>query len=269
MGWSNQDSGGWTGSGSGGGGGSDAAATTAFLARTSGLSPTETLAYRNLINGMVADGTFALLDALYIFATNTTTTANLNLISTSFGLTQTGSVTFTADQGYTGDGVTGFLDTGLIPPATNYTQNSASLGVAIQTNDTTSQTMLEIGSSGGGFNSVLGPNFSLTSIFALNESGFNQPASTTSRGLWAISRTGVSTESLYSNGSSSPVSAATTTTSAVSTTSIFICGRDTGSNLSNRQISAAWIGGGLTGSQFASISTRINAYLSALGVNVY
>jgi len=49
------------------GGGADAAATTAFLARTSGLSGTETAAYMALINGMVTDGTWALMDArLYI-----------------------------------------------------------------------------------------------------------------------------------------------------------------------------------------------------------
>src|SRR5229473_5562637 len=54
---------------------------TTFLARTSGLSGTETTAYTNLICGLVTDGVYPSLDALYIFATNTTTTANLNLIS--------------------------------------------------------------------------------------------------------------------------------------------------------------------------------------------
>src|ERR1039457_3408340 len=90
-------------------GSGNAAQTTAFLARTSGLSGTETTAYTNLINGLVSDGTWSLLDALYIFATNSTTTANLNLISTSFGLTQHGTVTFSADHGYTGDGTAGYL----------------------------------------------------------------------------------------------------------------------------------------------------------------
>ena len=56
----------------------NAAQTTAFLARTSGLSGPETSAYTRMINGMVADGTWALLDALYVFATNNTTTANLD-----------------------------------------------------------------------------------------------------------------------------------------------------------------------------------------------
>src|SRR5712664_2840319 len=85
---------------------------TTFIARTSGLSGTETTAYTNLICGLVTDGVYSTLDALYIFATNTTTTANLNLISTNFGLTGATPPTFSADHGYTGNGTTQFLDTG-------------------------------------------------------------------------------------------------------------------------------------------------------------
>src|SRR5215471_17837360 len=77
---------------------------SAFLARTSGLSTQERNAYINLINGLVSDGVWSLLDALYVMATNTTSTAALNLVSTSFSLVTHGSMTFTADVGYTGDG---------------------------------------------------------------------------------------------------------------------------------------------------------------------
>ena len=72
---------------SGGGGGCSAATT--FLARTSGLSGTETTAYTTMICGMITDGTWSLFDGLYVFATNTKTTAKLNLVSTSYGLTRT------------------------------------------------------------------------------------------------------------------------------------------------------------------------------------
>jgi hypothetical protein len=43
----------------------------------------------------------------------------------------------------------------------------------------------------------------------------------------------------------------------------------TGSGFTTRQVSAAWIGGGLTGAQYLALANRINAYLTALGVNVY
>jgi hypothetical protein len=131
-------------------GGAGCTAATNFLARTSGLSGTETTAYTTMICGLVTDGVItgnlsgatgcgSVLDGLYIFATNTTTTANLNLCGTSYGLTQHGSVTFNADTGYTGDGTTGYFDTGFNPSTAggNFSLNSASIGSYILTNRTT------------------------------------------------------------------------------------------------------------------------------------
>jgi hypothetical protein len=121
---------------------------TTFLARTSGLSGTESTAYTNMICGMVADGTWSKFDALYIFATNTTTTANLNLVSTSYGITNVSTTpTFTADVGYTTSGGTVQLNTNYNPNTNGvqFTLNSASLGVYIQTNDTGSASRDDIG----------------------------------------------------------------------------------------------------------------------------
>src|SRR5229473_4702071 len=133
---------------------------TTFLARTSGLSGTETTAYTNLICGLVTDGIITgtlsgatgcgtVLDGLYIFATNTTTTANLNLCGTSFGLTTSAAPSFTADRGYTGNGTTQFLDTGFIPSAAGgaTTLNSTSLGAYVLTNRTTGNTAVTIGAA--------------------------------------------------------------------------------------------------------------------------
>src|SRR4051812_42354 len=67
------------------GGVANCAASTTFLARTSGLNGTHTNAYNALICGMVADGTWcgSLFDAIYIFATQDSTTALLNLCAAS------------------------------------------------------------------------------------------------------------------------------------------------------------------------------------------
>src|ERR1700722_6049094 len=99
----------------GGGGGrtcTDDTASTNFLGRTSGLSNALQDDYCNMIKGLESDGLItgtlgstascgsttsaSLIDLFYIFSTNTTTTANLNLCGTSFGLTQHGTITFTA-----------------------------------------------------------------------------------------------------------------------------------------------------------------------------
>src|SRR6266404_3514163 len=71
------------------------AQSTAFLARTSGLDTTHTNAYNSLICGLVTNGVFSKFDFLYIYATQNSTTALLNLISTSFNSTVHGAPTFT------------------------------------------------------------------------------------------------------------------------------------------------------------------------------
>jgi hypothetical protein len=275
MGWSK--GGGW--GGQGWSAPADAAATTAFLARTSGLSGTETAAYKALINGLVADGVFALLDALYIFATNTTTTANLNLISTSFGLTKTGTVTFTADQGYTGDGSTGFLDTGYVPftAGLNYSQNSASFGAYVRGGRTTANNALTVmGTQEGGVKWAYLVPLTAASTAGADINGETFPnftlPSNTANGLVSVVRTSSGSTNAYKNASSTSLGTPTDGSDGLSTNSFYICAYNSdgpGGNFSTDQISAAYIGGGITGAQHLLLSNRINAFMTALGINVY
>lgn len=101
---------------------------TAFLARTSGLDATHQNAYTTMICGLVTDGIFTSFDGLYIFATQTQANALLNLVSSSFPVTVTGTVTFTADQGFSGSLAASDLDTGFNPstaPSPKFVQDSA------------------------------------------------------------------------------------------------------------------------------------------------
>jgi hypothetical protein len=260
------------------GGGGCSQATT-FLARTSGLSGTETAAYTTMICGMVSDGTWSLLDALYIFATNNTTTANLNLVSTNFGITQVGTVTFAADTGYTGDGSTGVLNTGFIPASSgiNYVQNSASIGVYVLNNRTgSSGNDIEIGSNNGnGSGSVIGNVLSFP-IYAVNDGGNGYSISTT-RGSFIATRLTSSTSSIYLNGNTTPLASGSIPSvaplgpapvailgSSISTSPSF-------SGFSIDQVAAAFLGAGLTATQQQQVSNRINAYMAAMPtpINVY
>jgi len=200
-------------SASGSGGGCTAA--TNFLARTSGLSGTETTAYTTMICGLVTDGVItgnlsgatgcgSILDGLYIFATNTTTTANLNLCGTSFGLTSHGTITFNADTGYTGNGSTGYLDTGfnLSTAGGHFLQNSASLGVYVLTNRTSDSTMVAMGADDGTIFSLIEPLNGGLYTWDINGGGFPSFANASTRAAWVATRTGVSAENTYKNGSS-------------------------------------------------------------------
>lgn len=240
-----------------------------FLARTSGLSGTETIAYQALICGMVTDGTWSLFDALWVFATNTTTTANLNLISTSFGLTKTGTVTFTADSGYTGDGSTGFFNTAFTPSTNgvNFTQNTASFGTCVLNSRTTPQTWGELGSQNGGPYSYLLPyasgpvvqyNVNATAVFPSN-------ASTNAQGSWILVRTGTNAGELYLNGAG--LVAYTAAVQALTTIPFYIFAINvsgTATDISGDNLGYVFLAGGLTGTQAANIRSRLSTFLTTV-----
>jgi hypothetical protein len=182
---------------------------TTFLARTSGLSGTETTAYTNLICGMVTDGTWSLLDALYIFATNTTTTANLNLCGTSFGLTVNGSVSFTADVGYTGaSGAGNYIATGYIPSTAGgvLTLNSASIGVYNRTSRTTDNSEVQMGANDGVGNYIyLELKAAGAAFYDVNAQTFPSATNANAQGFYVATRTGLSARALYKNGSGTAI----------------------------------------------------------------
>jgi hypothetical protein len=261
---------------------------TTFLARTSGLSGTETTAYTNMICGLVTDsiitgtmtgagpgatGCGSILDGLYIFAANTTTTAQLNLCGTSFGLTQTGTVTFTADTGYAGNGTTGFFNTGFNPSVAGgaLALNSSHLGAYVRTSRTTNATTDLLGSSNGVDSALeLTPLAGGQFFAALSDGAAFAPANANTQGYWIASRTGVSADVLYKNGSSS--SALNNTSISLNNLNIFVAARNVGGSaqrFSTDQISAIHFGGSLNATQVGNLSTRVNGLMTVLGVNVY
>jgi hypothetical protein len=272
---------------------------TTFLARTSGLNGTETTAYTNLICGLVTDGIItgtmagsgsgsagcgSLLDALYIFATNSTTTANLNICSTSYGLTTTAAPTFTVDHGYTGDGATTFLDTTTLIPSTfggNYSLNSASFGVYVLSSRTTAAVAgaSEIGSATSftGDQAVLrlldtNLDTGLSSVqINDNQSTRTNFTITNVQGNYLANRSSSSAALLYRDGS--PLATITNTSVSVPDVSFvfFAMHNFSGSivDFSPDQISAGFVGGSLTPTQATAVMSRINTYMTALGINVY
>jgi len=243
-----------------------------FLARTSGLDTTHKTAYDNLICGLVTDGVSSKLDALYIFATADTTTAKLNLISSSFNATQSGTLTFSADHGYTGDGSTGYLDTGFTANTggTNFIQDSAAFGVYILTSSTADHG-IQRGTSNSLNSFIWIRPASGVFTYIINGGSSGAPTISNSQGFWVGTRTSSSSISAYKNGSL--IDTTPSTSSGVDNISTTLFARHDGSNafslFDDLQYSAAFIGGGLTSSDESNLSSRINAYMRAFGINVY
>jgi hypothetical protein len=253
------------------------AQSAAFLARATNVtSIADKTNYDTLITGLVTDGIFSQLDVLYIFAAVDATTARLNLIQNNFNATETGTVSFSAYNGFTGDGSTGFENSGFVAASAggNYTQNSASFGIYILSNNAGSNSV-EIGASDGTNNlsDAVTRQGAGNSVFRINDQGANAllPTNATRAGMYVASRTGANQHDSYKNGSST----ATGTPNSFSITSLpafYVCARNdsgTATSFSIEQASAAFIGGGLTATGALNLSTRINTYMTAYGINVY
>ncbi len=253
----------------------DAAETTAFLARTTGLDASHIAAYKDLINGLVADGVFAKLDFLHVYATDTTTNALLNLVSASYGGTVTGTPTFTADRGYAG-GSGNYISSGFVPSTAGglFAQDSASMGYYDRTAATGGNNGAMGACNSGSFTNIaiMLPNGGDTNVYTRMNSAPDGAmiARTTNQGFWIGTRTGSSAVSLYKNGSS--IATSSTTSTGRPNQALLVLGANGPSSVDSGltdQIAAAFAGAALNSTDASNFSLRLNAYMTAVGASVY
>lgn len=242
-----------------------------FLARTSGLDFAHTNAYRNFICGLVTDGLWSKFDALYVFYTQDTTTAGLNLVSSSFTITAHGSPGFVADQGYLGvdgDNPSVYLDSGFNAATSGvaFTQNSCHLSVWSLTEFlTVIDASCAIGESDNvsTFDFVI-PRYSDGSAYGNLHSGASVGAAVASSiGLFTINRTASNLQTLYRNGTSLGTGAASSL-STVSGNTYVLARDDAGTAARNGafRIAVASVGGGKTQTDETNFYNRFNTYMS-------
>lgn len=248
-----------------------------FLARTSGVDTLHRNAYINLINGLVEDGVWSLLDVLYIFATQSSANALLNLIGSSFNGTANGSPTFTANQGFTGvdASTTVYIDTGFNASIAGgkYAQNSAHVSTWQLNNITSSFPTMGVGDFGLSNNvTQIYPKFTAdgNAYFRIDDgTPSGGSASSTAVGHFLSNRTGSAASQGYVNGAlfSSP----NATSSGLNNLNMAILALNvvtTGfSNGSSYQLSMASCGAGLNFTQASLFYSRLRTYMTAVGVS--
>jgi hypothetical protein len=255
-------------------------AATNFLARTSGLSTPETNATCFLINDLVTAGAITgnltgargcgtVLENLYFLATNNKTTAYLNLCGTSFGLTETATVTCTVDVGCAGDGVGAFLDTGWAASSNcaNCSLSSIALGAYIQSTVAVSTTVA-MGASGGAFTYFV-PVQTGNLFWETNGNTFPSFANTNPQGAWAFSKTAANLSNAYLNAATTKASAVADTDAALPSSDMVLFAVGGGGNFSNYQISCAFVAAGVTSTMAFAINNACNHAMTVLGHNVY
>jgi hypothetical protein len=218
------------------------------------------------------------IDVLWVFATNSTANANLNWLGSSYTLTQSGTVTFSAAGGGTGGYYTtagaGTMATGWNPSTAggNYALNSASFGVCQFNSRTSTANYVPLGGAdgpfgGGGHLTYWQPQLtSAANYWEINGPGNETLAATNAQGNWMAVRTGASATAVYKNGVSQTLNT-TQTSTAVPNIAFYVVGYNNQgtAGYTQDQIGYAMFGGALSSAQASSVYTRLHNYFSAVG----
>jgi hypothetical protein len=250
----------------------DSIAATNFLARTTGLDATHTNAYKALLNGLTTDGIFNgdgtsdYLDILYIFATQDSTTAVLNLVANEFNGTVNSDPTFTADSDYFADEIDDFIATGYNPTTAsrNFAQNSAHMGVWNLTNATHTVPAAgnDVTSSG---QSNLYVSFAGDFYCRLNDdAGGSGAAVADPRGFLMGNRSASNAVQLYQNGAS--IGSNTQASGSPFNAAIGVLVSTASSADTVHHIAAFSLGASMDATRADQFYDRLRTYMTAVGV---
>ncbi|UVC14714.1 hypothetical protein [Mesorhizobium onobrychidis] len=225
--------------------------------------------YDTLLRGLVSAGIFAKLDALYILRTARAQWAYENLVQPAYRLTPNGGYTFTADEGWAGNGTTGYLITDLRPSFTNgrFTLNDANFFVYSRTNATTTGVVMGSRSLSTVGQTFLTPrNAGNLATFRINQDANGvSAASASSDGLLMLRRSGSTAYAFVRNGV--VVGSDTTVSTSLSTSALTIGALYTNgvaASFNSYQFAAAGIGASLTDAEALALKTLLDAFFAAL-----
>lgn len=214
----------------------------------------------NLVRALKANGVWSRIDALYILAAADSQAALLNWKGAIYNATNNGA-SFSADDGFTGDGAAAYIATGYEPGDGQFTPADRHFGSflkdsiapnadAIGVNGPTSAQKISIGSS--------------TSGTTINDGSVAFSGGLSSVANFAVSRVG-STSSVYRNGSLLGTFSSIAATPAYGFHLLATNDAGTANGFSAARIVAAHFGASLTAAQAAALNTALQAYMTAVG----
>ena len=224
---------------------------------------TQERAINQLVIGYKAAGIWSKMVAIYPFVGGTSTTHSYNLKNPAlYQIAWSGTVTHNAN-GVTGDGSTGYGNTGIAPSAA-LSLNNCHLAYMSRTNNTGIAYAIGVVEA---VNSLFMGNFSSSTLYAgMNVNGALVTASIpNTTGEFLANRTSSTTASIFRNGSS--IVSALSSSSALPTTNIFVLANNnsgTPSYRSTANYSFISIGEGLTSTEIADKYTADAAFQAAL-----
>ncbi len=248
-----------------------------YLARTTITTNATNVA--NYICGLVSAGLItgnltttgcgSLFDGLYIFATDTSADADLNVCSnTNYNLTEHNTPIFTANTGWVGNAGTQYLDTGFNPTtasAPNYTQNNSHMSVWVSTNNVNNDPKMGAFQTGVSFSDIY-TNFAGNSYFRINDGTASGADGTTFTGHYVATRISGTTGVGYVNAVNQSIPAAASGTPPNENIYILNENQDgsPSANATKDNIMVASFGANLTSGQVSTFCNLTNVYLTAV-----
>lgn len=228
-------------------------------------------ARREAINDLVAAvkdaGVWDKLDGLWLLAAHDDQAARRNWVADQFNLTAVNSPTFTEDQGFTGDGATSYLGSGLYSNTAGikYAQDDAYMA-AFVLSTLANDNMLDVGLGAGYINSnTFSAKYAVRANHNTSE-GVSIPYTGLPNhlGYFSWSRSGPSSVYLAKDGTKLLDS---TQVSGSIGSNQFTIGTNAAvpSNSSSRKIGAVAIGSHLTEAEDTALYTAIHAYMQIVG----
>jgi len=228
--------------------------------------------WNTFINGLVADGVWARLDALTLwFAGANEGDCHVNLIQSSYNTERyqtSGASTYTQGQGYSGGGVNKCIVSNFNPfsaSGAKFTRNDASFGILIYSTATVGQAAVDDGvRTGSGMTSLahvdLYPKYNSTVGYhncnGTEESFPALDASADSSGFYIVQRTGANAAAVYRNDMVTPVDSSTSASTALVDSEIWY--------RVQHSCRMAFIGGSLTEAQRIAFKSRLETLVTAI-----
>ena len=221
----------------------------------------------SLITFLKADTLYTRFDLFYVLANLDTTSAKLNVLKDTFNITAVGSPTFTTQQGYTG-ATSKYLSTGYTPSssATLFKRDSGNISAYCLTNVAESNVLFGTGAAAT-YGIWLVPNTGANLIQgALNSTGINTTANSSTIGLFTLNRTNFNTVQFYKNDTMLATKTDTSITLSTSPLTILAYnGNGIISNYTTRKVSIITAGGKLNEYNHYRLKDNLDWYLNSVG----
>lgn len=225
-------------------------------------------AVNTMVAGMITDGNWYELDKFCIFATEQQQHARICLVNpTSTAITEVNSPTWTAGQGYTGNGSNMYLNLNFNgrTQSIKYQRDSGCVGAYLRTN--VNDGGVEIGHQDTSSFTYILPRLTNLQWARINVNPAVTSANTDSRGMFASVRTTSLLYGGYKNGAS--VSSNSSASMDIPNNNMYAMAWNSNgvtTNFSSRQISMIYIGSGAMNQ--ATFYTRFQTFATTIGFNV-